>query len=123
MSAKVGKILLIVDSSLFIIERLVAMIREVDVVEEIFTATSYREAVDILHKEATDIVLLDIEIPVKHGIELLKYIVQHFTQTKVIVLSNESSDYYQKLCKREGAFDFIDKSKEFDRITAVLSSI
>jgi len=56
-------------------------------VEKIFTATNYTGAIDILHKEGTGMVLIDIA-PVKDGIDLLKYIVQHFSQTKVIMLSN-----------------------------------
>lgn len=122
-SDKVGKILLIVDSSLFIIERLERILNEANVVGKIFTATHYAEAVAVMDKTSAKLVLLDIQLPHKNGIDLLKYIVQHFPDTHVIVISNLSSDYYQKLCKRIGAFDFIDKSRDFNRITEVISSI
>lgn len=54
----VGKVLLIVDNSLFIIERLLIILKEVLAVEKIFTATNYEAAVDILRENKTDIVLL-----------------------------------------------------------------
>lgn len=115
--------LLIVDSSEFITDRLKTMLREAKLVEQIFTATDYHAALGILHKENMDIVLLDIQLPDKNGLGLLKHMVQHFPKTKVVVLSNLVSDFYQNLCKKAGASYFIDKSKEFDKIPEVLSAI
>lgn len=120
---KPSKILLIVDSSLFIIERLVHMLKEVKSIEKICTATDYNTALHVLYNEKTDVVLLDIQLPDKNGIGLLKHIVFHFPETRVIVLSNLVSDQYQKLCMAEGAFYFIDKSKDFDKIPEVILTI
>lgn len=115
--------LLIVDSSEFITDRLNAMLLEAKLVEHIFTAIDYNTALEILYRENTGIVLLDIQLPDKNGLDLLKHMVSHFPETKVIVLSNLVSDFYQKLCKKAGAAYFIDKSKEFDKIPEVLSAI
>ncbi len=120
---KSSKILLIIDSSVFIIERLIIMIEEIKNVEKIFTATDYNAALKVLSSKKTDIVLLDIQMPDKKGIDLLKHIVYHFPDTKVIILSNLVSDYYKKLCKTEGAFHFIDKSKDFDKIPELILSL
>jgi DNA-binding NarL/FixJ family response regulator len=117
------KTLLIVDSSLFIVERLVDMLKELRFIEKIFTATDYDTALEILYREKTGIVLLDIQLPGKNGIDLLKHIVHYFPESKVIVLSNLVSDFYQKLCKTAGAFQYIDKSKDFDKIPEVILSI
>jgi DNA-binding NarL/FixJ family response regulator len=122
-STNASKNLLIIDSSFFIIERLVDMLKDVKSVEKIFTATDYNTALKVLENETTDVVLLDIQLPDKNGIDLLRYIVNNFPETRVIVLSNLVSDYYQKLCKAEGAFYFIDKSKDFDKIPEVILSI
>ena len=120
---KLRKVLLIVDNSLFIIERLLSILKEANAVDEILTATNYSGAVEVLHKTRTDIVLLDIQLAEKNGIELLKYTVHHFPEIKVVIVSNLISDYYQKLCKAAGAFCFIDKSRDFDKITEVVFSI
>ena len=56
---------MIVDNSLIIIERLVNILKEASVVEKISAATNYKEAVDGLHRGKTDIVLMDIQLPVK----------------------------------------------------------
>ena len=120
---KPQKILLIVDDSSLIIERILIILKEACNVKKIFTATDYIEAVNILQEVKTDIVLLDIHLPGKNGIELLKYIVQHYPETRVIMLSNSISSYYRKLCMSIGAVCCIDKSTEFEMITEVIAAI
>jgi len=120
---KVNEFLLIIDSSLFIIDRLITLLKEANPAEQVVAATNYNEAIEVLNKTRAGIVLMDIQLPEKNGIDLLKYIVQHFPATNVVVLSNLSSGDYQKLCKSAGAFDLIDKSGDFSRITEVISSI
>lgn len=120
------KNLLIVDPSSFIIERLLNIFNDVKIVDEIFTTTNYTEAVHFLKDNDTDIVLLDIdlsELQKKNGIELLKYIAREFPGIKVVVFSNLSSVYYQRLCKNLGAVSFIDKSKDFDKLPGVIVSL
>ena len=118
-----AKLVLIVDNSIFIIERLLIILKEVKGIEKIVTATNYEEAVNILEEMKTDIVLLDIQLPGKNGIELLKYIVKNFPAVNIIILSNLVSEYYQKLCLDLGANCFIDKSKDFASIPDVIFSI
>jgi DNA-binding NarL/FixJ family response regulator len=77
----------------------------------------------MLTESRPDIVLLDIHLPVKSGIELLQYIRINHPATIVIMLTNESGDYYRKICKKLGAAYFIDKSREFELIPDILASI
>lgn len=120
---KLKKALLIIDNSIFITERLLNILKDVGNLESVRAAVNYAEAIDILQKEKIDIVLLDIQLSEKNGIELLKHIVEHYRQTKVIVLSNLVSSYYQNLCKSLGASYYIDKSTDFDMIPEVLLSM
>ena len=69
------KVLLIVDNSSLIIERLINILSEVKTIKKILAATNYAEAVNMLGENKTDIVLLDIQLPGKNGIELLKFII------------------------------------------------
>jgi DNA-binding NarL/FixJ family response regulator len=117
------KTILIVDDSLLIIERLTDALKDHETVKTILTATDYAEAVKILEEKITDIVLLDIQLPGKNGIDLLKFIVKQYPDMKVIMCSNLSSDYYIKLCKEIGAKYFVDKSKDFELIPGILTSI
>lgn len=115
--------LLIVDDSQLIIERLMDSLKDHNTIKKILTATGYKEAVDILDKKKTDIVLLDIQLSGENGIDLLKFIVKEYPDIKVVMCSNLSNDYYKKLCKKIGARYFVDKSKDFELIPDILFSI
>ena len=117
------KTLLIVDDSQLIIERLSDALKDHETVKIILTATGYSEAVEVLSKKEAGIVLLDIQLSGKNGIDLLKFIVKEYPDINVIMCSNLSSDYYIKLCKKIGARYFIDKSKDFELIPGILASI
>ena len=117
------KTLLIVDDSLLIIERLSDALKDQETVKKILTAGNYSEAVEVLSKNETGIVLLDIQLSGKNGIDLLKFIVKEYPDINVIMCSNLASEYYIKLCKKIGARYFVDKSKDFELIPGILASI
>ena len=74
------QVILIVDDSALIIERLLAMLNGVGSVKDITTASNYREAVTALTEARVDIAILDIHLTGKNGIELLKFIVKNYPQ-------------------------------------------
>src|SRR5450631_548568 len=97
------KAILIVDDSALIIERLLAMLNGLGSVKDITTASNYREAVTALAQTRVDIAILDIHLTGMNGIDLLKFIVKNYPQTKVVMLSNADNVKYRELCKKEGA--------------------
>ena len=120
---KVRQVILLVDDSPLITERVIDMLRILPTVENILTASNYQEALAILEEKEPTTVLLDIQLPGKSGIELLKFIVKNYPGIKVMMLTNQASEYYKNLCKKTGAVHFIDKSKEFDLIPGIISSM
>jgi two-component system chemotaxis response regulator CheY len=118
-----GKVLLIVDSSSLIIERLIGILGEGKKSKKIFSANDYAGAITVLNENKTDIVLLDIQLPGKNGIDLLKFIVKDHPAVKVVILTNLVSYYYQKLCREIGAVHFMDKSKDFESIPGVVAGL
>ena len=89
----------------------------------IVTAEDGEAALLAINTSQPDIVLMDIQLTGKKGLELLKYIAQAYPAVTVVVLTNQVSVYYQRLCKELGAGFFIDKSKDFDRIPEIIRSI
>ena len=45
------------------------------------------EAIEVLRKEAVDIAILDVEMPVKTGLEALEWIKQEVPETKVVIVT------------------------------------
>ncbi len=117
------KSLLIVDDSILIVQRLAGLLKEAKVSRTVFIAENYNEAVKIIDEKKPAIVLLDIQLPGKNGIDLLRWIGQEHPAIKVLMISNQVSEYYQRLCKEIGAVGFIDKSKDFDLIPKLIREL
>ncbi len=113
---------LVVDDAELITARISAMVRETESVSDVFVSAGYAAAIDVLAEKQPDIVLLDIHLPQKNGMELLSYIRKNYPDIKVIMVTNKASDYYREICAAAGAHHFVDKSKEFETIPAIIAS-
>jgi DNA-binding NarL/FixJ family response regulator len=116
------KIVLIVDDSVLILERMIPMLEEIAAVQFVMHAASYKEAVELLKEVIPDVALLDIQLPDKSGIELLRSIKTNHQEVTVFMVSNQANEYYRDLCKKLGADHFFDKSKEFHLIPEAISA-
>lgn len=115
--------LLLVDDSAQFVERMSGLLNELEIVGEIKTSFSYEEAVNILNIEVPGLVLLDIHLPGKSGIELLKWIRRSGKPCRVMMLTNQADEYYQKLCLKLGADYFFDKSRDFLLIPDIIRNM
>lgn len=113
---------LIVDHALLVVSRVSEIISELDCVASVSVATTYEEAVKKIALLQPDIVLLDIYLKDKSGLELLEFIKRNHPAIKAIMLTNQSSDNYKNLCEKIGSDHFIDKSSEFENITGIIES-
>lgn len=63
-------------------------------------AENGQQVIDLLSKHSIDLLLLDIKMPIKNGIDVMNYIVDHGLSTRVIILSGYNDfDYVQKALK------------------------
>jgi len=115
------KIVLVVEDSLLIIERILSLLSEAENIKMIIHAANYSESIKMINEISADIVLLDLNLPDKSGIELLKEIKNNHPQMRVIVLTNHASDNYREICTYMGADYFFDKSSDFDKITETIN--
>jgi DNA-binding NarL/FixJ family response regulator len=116
-------VVLIVDDSLLIVERLIELLNDMDNIQIVIYADNYKEGLDLLKGIKPDVVLLDINLPDKSGIELLRHIHHQRVHPKVIMITNQATEYYKKICSSLGADYFFDKSNEFERIPETIASI
>ena len=113
---------LIVDDSILIMERMIPIMEEIDNISFVVHAGSYKEGLEVLSRLTPDMVLLDINLPDKSGIELLRLIRERHPKIAVLMISNNADPYYRNICKKLGAQHFLDKSTDIDRIPSVLSA-
>ena len=98
------------------------MLENMDIISEIRSAGSYESAEALLAERTPDLILLDIHLGNKSGIDLLRFIHEQFPNVRVIMLSNQSSSRHRAICQELGAVHFLDKSTEFGQVRAVITS-
>jgi len=79
-----------------------------------------RECLDKIEEECPELVLLDIEMPVKNGLDVLKEIRQRRFDTTVIMITAYGTIARAVQAMKEGAFDFITKPFDLDHIVLVV---
>ena len=115
--------ILIVDDTDIVAERLYKMIIDIDSVDTVLKSNSYNQAVELINKQLPDIILLDIQLPGKNGIALLKFVKENYPSIKTIIVTNNASSNYKLICESIGADFFIDKSAEFEKIPFIINRI
>ncbi|MDX2047061.1 MAG: response regulator transcription factor [Chitinophagaceae bacterium] len=116
-------VVLIVDDTVMFRKQLKEILEDKGAIGLIEEAGSYAEGVEKMDALSPAVVLLDIGLPDKNGIELLKYISKKHPHTEVVMITNNVNDYYKKQCKALGAGYFIDKSNQFEMISRVIAEI
>jgi DNA-binding NarL/FixJ family response regulator len=119
---KEKRTVLIVDDSILILERMIPLIAQIENISFVVHAASYKEAFEVLFRLTPDMVLLDINLPDKSGIELLRVIKERQMDAAVFMISNNTGSYYRDICEKLGAQYFLDKSTDIDLIPIVLAN-
>ncbi len=119
-----GLQILLVDDMQLVLQRLQILLSGVKQVGRVETAGSGEEAFAKLAHFTPDIILLDINMPIINGIEVLKQIRQRTDITPVVImLTNHAFSLYQEECTRLGADHFLDKSRDFLAIPAIIKQV
>ncbi len=96
--------LLIVDDHPMVIEGISALLKDEPSIQIIGSAATANAALSFLKQHATDVVLLDINLPDQSGLEVCKHIADKHITTRVIAISNQSlPSYIQKITEYGGS--------------------
>jgi DNA-binding NarL/FixJ family response regulator len=114
---------LIVDDSKIVCNGLQQMLINIADVEIVGQAHNAQDAITSISEVKPDVVLLDIRLPGKSGIEVLKDIRAKKLLCRVIMLTNYPYPQYRKKCEELGADYFFDKVTEIERIPNVIEEL
>jgi len=115
------KVILVVDQSLIVLERIIPLLEELPNVEFVVHAGNYKEAMGLLGDLRPDLILMDIDLPDNNGIQLLRVIKERYENLVVFITTNFVSDQHRNLCERLGARRFFDKSADYELITSTVA--
>jgi DNA-binding NarL/FixJ family response regulator len=114
---------LIVDDSKIVCDGLQQMLSNIDDVEIVGQAHNAKDAITSISESNPDVVILDIRMPDKSGIEVLKDIRNKKLPIRVIMLTNYPYPQYRKKCEELGADYFFDKVTEIEEIPKVIEEL
>lgn len=116
-------VLLIVDDNLNFADRMIGLLDDVPGISAIHLAADYEEAKRLFLTVHPCVILLDINLPGRNGIEILTFIKQANIECEVIMITNHVDDYYRQQCLDLGAKHFLDKSNDFALVPGIISEI
>lgn len=100
-----------------------AMLEKESVTSKIYEAANGAEALDILQQYSIDVVLLDIKMPGKGGMETLKEIKKSFPGTHVIIVTGiEGTELILNVLK-EGVHGFVQKLNGFEEVLKAITVV
>ena len=114
---------LIADDSRLMRERIRETISIFGSVEIVSETENGVQTLQELNKHNPDLAILDIRMPDKNGLEILKEFRTRNKTTKIIILTNYAYDKYKDRAFENGADYFYSKSEDFEKIAAVVASM
>lgn len=84
------------------------------------TARDGVEAINILQSRTFDLVLLDVKMPRVDGVEVLKFIKDHYLDTQVVMLTGVNDVKIAVECMQNGAYSYITKPYSGDELLTLL---
>jgi DNA-binding NtrC family response regulator len=86
----------------------------------VVTASDGRDCLEQVEKEGPDLLVLDIEMPVKSGLHVLQELRRRGSETTVIMITAYGTIERAVQAMKEGAYDFITKPFDLDHIALVV---
>jgi len=115
--------ILIVDDMRDFLEEQIKLLEEYGFPHELKTAVCPQAALELLSQEPFELVILDLKMAGKSGVELLHEIKRRFPQTKVIIYSAYVGDYMASELYKAGADDILTKPCPIDRFIRAIDAI
>lgn len=116
------KICLVDDHNLFR-EGLKFLLSNSDLIQEIREAQNGKIFIEMLSYYAPDVVLMDIDMPIKNGIEATKESLQLFPDIKIIALSMHGNENFYTEMIDAGAKGFLLKNSKFEDVEKAIIEV
>lgn len=115
--------ILIADDHAIVRKGLIELLREAFSAIQIFEAVNSQQTLEIVANQELDVVLLDISMPGRNGIETLKQIRAYGIKAPVLMLSMHPEDQYAIRCLKAGASGFINKESATEELLTAVNRI
>lgn len=114
---------LLVEDSPVIRGLITEIINDVPGVRVAESVESERDAIEAVGRLDVDVVILDLQLRKGTGFGVLRALRDMTKRPIVVVLTNFALKSYRETALALGARDFLDKSRDYDRLPAILAEI
>jgi DNA-binding NarL/FixJ family response regulator len=112
-----------VDDHPIFVQGLTAILAEDERFHVVGTATSGRDAVRLARETATDVVLMDMSMPVLDGVAATRRLLEAQPTLRIIALSAHTDQLSRKAALEAGAAGFVSKSEELDVLLQTILTV
>ena len=88
----------------------------------VFSAADGEAALSAVEKQIPDLVLLDITMPAKNGVEVLKVLSEKRPGIGILMITGNEDEETARVCLRNGAFDYITKPVNLDSLATIVKA-
>lgn len=114
---------LVADDHALIREGLKKILKTAQEISVIREAQNAREVIEELKKGDLDVVILDISLPGKSGLELLKDLKQYYPKLPVLILSMHPEDRFAVRALKAGASGYVTKESAVDELINAIRKV
>ena len=114
---------LIVDDHPIFVQGLTAILAEDERFDVVGTATSGRDAVRLARETPTDVVLMDMSMPVLDGVAATRRLLEAQPTLRIIALSGHTDRLSRKAALEAGAVEFVSKSEEVELLLTTILTV
>jgi DNA-binding NarL/FixJ family response regulator len=114
---------LIVDDHPIFVQGLTAILAQDERFDVVGTATSGRDAVRLARETPTDVVLMDMSMPVLDGVAATRRLLEAQPTLRIIALSGHTDRLSRKAALEAGAVEFVSKSEEVELLLTTILTV
>lgn len=115
--------ILIADDHAIVRKGVIALLQAEFISVEIWEVSNGEEALNRIKENTWDIILLDISVPVRNGIETLRQLWSDGIKVPVLMLSMQPEDQYAIRALKEGASGFVNKACATDELVTAIRTV
>ena len=92
-------------------------------VEEVLQAGDGQEAIQLLENQSVDIAILDVEMPIRTGLEVLEWAKSHQPQLKVVIVTTFKRPGYFERALKAGVDAYVLKERRITDLMGTLHTV
>lgn len=115
--------ILIADDHVLIREGLKKILKAAQDISVVSEAQNAREVIEEMKKQEIDVVILDISLPGKSGLELLKDIKMDYPKLPVLILSMHPEDRFAVRALKAGAAGYVTKESAVEELVKAVRKV